>query len=130
MHPRSTPVTFPHFIQKGASVADCDNPALLITQNGSGVSATTTQKFDLVGSPTESTDERGLTNKSIYDVVTKAMMLSIVVFGTGKQNLTTNFGIDAEGRTTQTKTLRFIQEAVIGTTAKQVWTHRCILRAG
>ena len=46
------------------------------------------------------------------------------MFGTGKQNLTTDYEIDAKGRTTQT--LGPVHEAVIGSTAKQVriatWT--------
>ncbi|MCX7387510.1 MAG: hypothetical protein NTX48_12670, partial [Planctomycetales bacterium] len=99
-------------------------PAVLTTQNGSGVSATTTQKFDLLGNPTQSTDERSLTNKSVYDIFTGAMTQSILDFGTGKQNLTTDFEIDSKGRTTQT--LGPVHEAVIGGTAKQVriatWT--------
>ena len=52
------------------------------------------------------------------------MTQSIMDFGTGKQNLTTDFEIDAKGRTTQT--LGPVHEAVIGGIAKQVriasWT--------
>ncbi|MEJ7594358.1 MAG: hypothetical protein WKF77_22715, partial [Planctomycetaceae bacterium] len=59
-----------------------------------------------------------------YDLLTGALTQSILDYGTGKQNLTTDYEIDAKGRTTQT--LGPVHEAVIGSTAKQVriatWT--------
>jgi len=99
-------------------------PAVLTTRNGSNSSATTTQEFDLLGNLTESTDERGLVSQMSYDLLTGALTQSIQDYGTGKQNLTTDYEIDAKGRTTQT--LGPVHEAVIGATAKQVriasWT--------
>ncbi|MBL8817169.1 MAG: hypothetical protein JNL58_14160 [Planctomyces sp.] len=99
-------------------------PAVLTSQNGSGTSATTTQKFDLLGNLTETTDERGLTNQYSFDVATGAMTKSIEDFGTGKLNLTTDFEIDSQGRTVQT--LGPVHEAVVGGTATSIraarWT--------
>ena len=93
-------------------------PAVLTTQNGSGASATTTQKFDLLGNLTESTDERGLKTGYTYDTFTGAMTQSIM--DVGGQDLSTDYEIDDKGRTTQT--LGPVHEAVISSSATQVRT--------
>ena len=99
-------------------------PAVLTTQNGNDSAAATHQVFDILGNLTESTDERDVVSHMRYDLLTGAMTQSIQDYGTGKQNLTTDYEIDAKGRTTQT--LGPVHEAVIGGIAKQVriatWT--------
>ena len=57
-------------------------PAVPTEQNGSGIPplvppTTTTQKFDMLGNLTESTDECGLTNKSVYDIFTRVALASL-----------------------------------------------------
>jgi hypothetical protein len=67
-----------------------------------------------------STDERGLVSRYSYDLLASALTQSIVDYGTGRQNLTSDFEVDNLGRTTQT--LGPAHQAVIDGVAKTVRT--------
>ncbi len=115
-------VLFRHSTAK-SQIVTTTLPAVSGAQNGSATSATTAEirpagQSDGIDRRTWSDDANA------YDMFTGAMTQSILDFGTGQQNLTTDFEIDAKGRTIQT--LGPVHEAVISTTATNVriasWT--------
>ncbi|MFN6331093.1 MAG: RHS repeat-associated core domain-containing protein [Planctomyces sp.] len=95
-------------------------PAVTVAQNGDNTTGQRIQAFDVYGNLEQSTDERSLVSRYSYDLLASALTQSIVDYGTGRQNLTSDFEVDNLGRTTQT--LGPAHQAVIDGVAKTVRT--------